>query len=132
MLINKGFTLIELLVAVAILGVLSTIGIITANNYLATAREVEAQGGLFKIAMMLEQQKLESGSSSYWNTGSSCSDKSRDIETTLFGSDDALDEDYFYFCIMALGDNGYNIIATSKQLASKTFSLNHKNEKSWD
>ena len=81
--IYKGFTLVELLIVVAILGIIAAIGFPMYTGYIDTAREKEAIASMQAIVMMQEQYQLENNSSTYWTSGSSCSDQTNTIETTL-------------------------------------------------
>ena len=51
---KKGFTLIELLVVVAILGILSTIGVVAYTNYTTSAKITAAKDQHYKIKNFIE------------------------------------------------------------------------------
>ncbi len=52
---KRGFTLIELLVAVAIVGILATIGLLTYGTFIKNARDSRRQADLKAIQSALEQ-----------------------------------------------------------------------------
>ena len=60
---NKGFTLIELLVVVAIIGALSSIGVVAYNGYTKSAKAKTSASNYAKInkALIIEFMKCE-----YW------------------------------------------------------------------
>ena len=130
-LIIKGFSLIELLIAVAILGIISTIGVTTYKGYINNAKIEEAKVSLYKIQMMQESYLLENNLSKYWNTGNNCSDKSSTIESTLFNSNNILNVKSYYFCIEVFESSGYKAKAISLNNLSSLW-LDHKNNKSWE
>lgn len=56
---QKGFTLIELMIAVAIVGILTSVGYPSYQNYIRKAKRVEAQGALVSFATAMEQWRVE-------------------------------------------------------------------------
>ena len=129
--ICKGFTLVELLIVVAILGIIAAIGFPMYTGYIDSARDKEAIASLQAIAMMQEQYQLENNASTYWTSGSSCSDKTNTIETTLFGNSNSLNEENFYYCIISFNSTGYKAIATSKSDNTQTLWIDNNNNTSW-
>ena len=127
----KGFTLVELLIVVAILGIIAAIGFPMYTGYIDTAREKEAIASMQAIVMMQEQYQLENNSSTYWTSGSSCSDQTNTIETTLFSNSNSLNEEHFYYCIIPFNSSGYKVIATSKSDSSKTLWVDESSNNSW-
>ena len=99
----SGFTLTELLVVVAILGVLSAVGIVSYNGYVGSAQRKSAENLMQQIA--LAQQEYYSINGEYVTTvtgdcgvpaGTST------INSDLFdteGSDKVIDVDDWEFCI---------------------------------
>ena len=127
---KKSFTLVELLIVVAILGIIGTIGIPIYQGQIRTAQNTDAQTTLQSISMMQEQYLLENNSSTYWNSGSSCGDKTKDIGRELFAEENALNDDHFYFCIIPKDSSGYVAKAISRKDGSE-FWIDYKNDKSW-
>ena len=63
----KGFTLTELLVVVAILGILSAVGIVSYNGYVSSAQRKSAENLMQQIS--LAQSEFLSDNGEYYNVG---------------------------------------------------------------
>ena len=48
---SKGFSLVELLVVVAILGILSTVGLVSYNGYVSGTKEKSAKNVMQQISL---------------------------------------------------------------------------------
>ena len=59
---QKGFTLIELMIAVAIVGILTSVGYPSYQSHVRKAKRVEAQGALVSFATAMEQWRVENNS----------------------------------------------------------------------
>ena len=118
---SLGFTLIELLVVVAILGIISAIGVVAYNGYKAAAEQKKAELTLNSIYLAEEEYKSNNGS--YFASSSSTQ-----IATELFdgkNEDDFKNQNY-QFSIKVSGDT-FQIIARHKT-GSCTLTLNEKNK----
>ena len=82
----KGFTLVELLISIALVGILSAIGIIGYQNYIVNTENIDAQNALRSIYLMQLDYRADTGS--YWPTpgGAACaqSDCTTAINNGLF------------------------------------------------
>ena len=98
---KKGFTLIELLVVVAIIGILSAVGIVSYNGYISNAHDTKAKNALSSIKLYQEEYKSIHGS--YYIPSSTCTGKSGGhtgvINTNIFDGDQIVENKYFRFCI---------------------------------
>jgi prepilin-type N-terminal cleavage/methylation domain-containing protein len=113
---SSGFSLIELLVVVAILGVLSAIGISSYSGYVKSSERKAVENIMQQLS--LGQTEYYSGNGSYYSaTGSNCSPTSNTstaIETNLLGGADAISADLRYeMCIYSHTSN-YMIKAKAK------------------
>ena len=106
---NKAFTLIELLVVVALIGILSAVGIVSYSGYTTGAKQKNAELSLNTINLGLQEYKSSFGS--YYTGASSCSaGSSANIVANILDGQDSLTEQDFQFCINASGSN-YTITA---------------------
>ena len=87
---SRGFTLIELLVVVALIGILSAIGIVSYGKYKTSAEKKQAEISLSSI--YLAEQEYKSNNGSYYYNSSL-----NNIINELFdGVDDLSDQNYNY------------------------------------
>ena len=111
---NKGFTLIELLVVVAIIGILSAVGVVSYNGYVSGAKQKSAQNVMQQISLAQTEEYSNSGGY-YTQADGSCTPTSltsSDIETTLFGGGDQIAKEMGYeICIASTGSSNFDIIA---------------------
>jgi len=97
---SSGFTLIELLVVVAILGILSAVGIMSYNGYISGTKKKTAENIMQQIALKQTERFTDLGS---YYAGSD-----DDINTNLFDGGDVVNVDGYTFTITATGA-GYTI-----------------------
>ena len=87
---SRGFTLIELLVVVALIGILSAIGIVSYGKYKTSAEKKQAEISLSSI--YLAQQEYRSNNGEYCTND--CNSQSKIITELFDGVDDLSDQNY--------------------------------------
>ena len=110
---SSGFTLIELLVVVAILGILSAVGVLAYNGYITGTKKKSAENMMQQIGLAETEEYSSYGS--YYGEDSICDvDTTQDIGSNLFGSSDYIDRDKigYDFCVLATGST-YTVHAQS-------------------
>ncbi len=118
---SSGFTLIELLVVVAILGILSSIGIVSYQGYVSGTRQKSIENAMQQISLAQTEEYSNAGE---YHTSATCGDptiaSSKAIETELFGGGDIITEDSGYEVCIAEDGSSYKIIASN---GDKTITL---------
>ena len=117
---SRGFTLIELLVVVAIIGILSAVGVVSYGKYKTSAEIKQAEISLNSIYLAEQEYKSNNGEY-YYNTSTS------NIVTNLFDGVDDLSEQSYSF--KTTNVNTLSIIATNKKNSSCTITITEKNKK---
>ena len=94
---SQGFTLIELLVVVAIIGILSAVGVVSYSGYKTSAEKKQAEITLNSI--YLAEQEYKSNNGQYYIHSRNCYTTStcKNLVDELFdGVDDISGEPYMY------------------------------------
>ena len=115
-----GFTLIELLVVVAIIGILSAVGVVSYSGYKASAEKKQAEITLNSIYLAEQEYKSNNGEY-YYNTSTS------NLVTNLFDGVDDLSEQAYEF--KTTNASTLTITATNKNNRSCTISITQTNKK---
>ena len=117
---SRGFTLIELLVVVAIIGILSAVGVTSYSGYKASAEKKQAEITLNSIYLAEQEYKSNNGEY-YYNTSTS------NLVTNLFDGIDDLDGQAYTF--KTTNTSTLTITATKKTNTSCTISITQTNKK---
>ena len=118
---SRGFTLIELLVVVALIGILSAIGIVSYGTYKTSAEKKQAEISLNSI--YLAQQEYRSNNGEYCTND--CNSQSKIITELFDGVDDLSDQIYQY----KVNNRSDGFEAEAKHKTSNcTIKLNEKNQ----
>ena len=117
---SQGFTLIELLVVVAIIGILSAVGVVSYSGYKSSAEKKQAEITLNSIYLAEQEYKSNNGEY-YYNASTS------NIVTNLFDGVDDLSEQAYEF--KTTNASTLTITATKRNNKSCTISIKQTNKK---
>ena len=117
---SRGFTLIELLVVVAIIGILSAVGVTSYSGYKASAEKKQAEITLHSIYLAEQEYKSNNGEY-YYNASTS------NIVTNLFDGIDDLSEQSYTF--KTTNANTLTITAIKKTNTNCTIFITQTNKK---
>ena len=115
---SRGFTLIELLVVVAIIGILSAVGVVSYSGYKTSAEKKQAEISLNSI--YLAEQEYKSNNGNYY-IGSS-------IVNELFDGVDDLSEQNYTFSISGNINSGTLSIQAKSKTSNCTLTMNEKKQ----
>jgi len=113
---SRGFTLIELLVVVAIIGILSAVGVVSYSGYKTSAEKKQAEISLNSI--YLAEQEYRSNNGNYFYSSSISN-----IVNELFDGVDDLSKQNYTFSI---SDSGTLSIQAKSKTSNCTLTMNEK------
>ena len=117
---SQGFTLIELLVVVAIIVILSAVGVVSYSGYKASAEKKQAEITLNSIYLAEQEYKSNNGEY-YFNSSTS------NLVNNLFDGVDDLSEQAYSFS--TTNANTLTIIATRRSDPSCKILITQNNKK---
>ena len=116
---SRGFTLIELLVVVAIIGILSAVGVVSYSGYKTSAEKKQAEISLNSI--YLAEQEYRSNNGNYYYSSSIS-----DIVNELFDGVDDFSNQNFTFSISGNLNSGTLNIQAKNKNSNCTLNFNEK------
>ena len=96
---SQGFTLIELLVVVAIIGILSAVGVVSYSGYKSAAELKKALLNVEMIYMAQQEHKSNTGYYSYPSSECYTAANCNEFTNDLFGGQDALSGGQFKYSV---------------------------------
>ena len=122
---KNGFTLIELLVVVAIIGILSAVGLVSYKGYVSSSKTSAVKSAMQTISLAQSEYYSNEGSYYIQEESGVCvmsSTTSDNIETNLMGGGDVIAENVGYEMCTETSGSGYIIRAND---GVTTITLDH-------
>ena len=122
---NSGFTLLELVIVVAIIGIISAIGLPQYVGYTESTNDKVIENNLRSI--FLKQQEYYRENNNYYSTGETCTNAAADINNNLFSGQNVITTPDYNFCILSNTDDDFEARAEEVE-GDKIFTIDENND----